>query len=209
MIQKNNHTQLPNEIVDVYMKQLSDKAFKVITVICRKTIGWHKETDSISASQIVAISGLSRSSVLRAIVELEELNLVLVDRVGDGKTPNSYTINYTLSDTGVSVTQGGCQPETGGSVSVTHTKETLNKVKERVLPIFKEPTLEEVEALVREEGYTFKPKHFFDYYNSNDWRYKDGKKMKNLKQAMVTWQNKQFNTPTSPTNAFKEMPVAK
>jgi len=58
------------------------------------------------------------------------------------------------------------------------------------------PSLEEVKALVKENGYTFNPEHFYKYYDSNDWRYKDGKKMKNLKQAMVTWQFK--NKP--PTN---------
>lgn len=128
MITSNNHTQMPNEIIDVFMKQLSDKAFKVLSVICRKTIGWHKETDSISASQIVSISGLSRSSVLRSIKELEDLKLIIVDRDIANYSTNKYTINYTLSDTCVTERQGGCQADTGGGVTETHTKETiLNK----------------------------------------------------------------------------------
>jgi len=73
------------------------------------------------------------------------------------------------------------------------------------------PTLEEVKALVKEKGYRFDPIYFFNRYTESDWRDKKGNKMVSLKGTMVTWEKNfnEYNKPTSPTNAFKEMPVAK
>ncbi len=203
MITSNNHTQMPNEIIDVYMKQLSDKAFKVLSVICRKTIGWHKETDSISASQIVNISGLSRSSVLRSIKELEDLKLIIVDRDAVNYSTNKYTINYTLSDdTCVTKRQGGCQADTGGGVTETHTKESI--LNKDIKKEFIKPSLEEVKAYVKQMNYSFNPVKFYEYYTVLNWNDSNGKPIKNWKLKALTWNNR--NTTDKPTNnSFVEM----
>jgi len=133
-----NHTQLPNEIIDVHMKNLSHISFKVVVVICRKTFGWHKETDSISLSQIQELTGLSRNSVLKSINELETLGIIIVDRVTDKKTTNKYTINYEAGTGEIphksvpvhDVNMGGACREPGGGACREHTKDILlNKNK--------------------------------------------------------------------------------
>lgn len=49
------------------------------------------------------------------------------------------------------------------------------------------PTLEELQAYIKEKGYSFDAESFIAYYDSNGWMI--GKqKMKNWKAACVTWQ---------------------
>jgi phage replication O-like protein O len=85
-------TQIPNEFVDEYMKVLTGSEIQVFLLICRKTIGWHKETDAISQSQMREITGMTAPSIITAIRRLEEKQLILVDR-GTGRGHIScYTI---------------------------------------------------------------------------------------------------------------------
>ena len=97
MLKKINHTQLSNDFIDNCMSELSGGACKVFIAISRKTIGWHKETDYISLSQIMKLTGMSNRGVLNSIKELEENELILVRRTKtelNRKYTNSYTINY-------------------------------------------------------------------------------------------------------------------
>ena len=70
-IKKPNHTQLSNDFIDNWMQELSGNAVKVFIAISRKTIGWHKDIDQISNSQLQIMTGIkNRSSLLKAINEL-------------------------------------------------------------------------------------------------------------------------------------------
>jgi len=95
--------------------------------------------------------------------------------------------------------------KSGQKISLLNKTSLLKDKKDR--NVFKPPMLEEVEALVREKGYTFKPMDFINYYEALDWKDSYGNKIRNWKGKMYRWQENQ--RPTSPTNAFKEMPVAK
>lgn len=89
-----NHTQVPNDLFDVHLPELSGAELKVILTIIRKTRGWHKEIDAVSYSQLVELTGLSRQSVATAISELENKKLLLIDRE---KKTSKYEINYYRS----------------------------------------------------------------------------------------------------------------
>ena len=94
-ITRPNHTQVPNSFIDETMRELKGAEVKVFMIICRKTIGWHKETDSISVSQIMDFTGLSDGGAQAAIHSLEERELIIVDRGKGGRgVGNSYTINF-------------------------------------------------------------------------------------------------------------------
>ena len=94
-IQKPNYTQLPNQFIDSFMAQVSPQAVMVYMVICRKTIGWHKDTESVSLKQITEISGISKNSVLKGIQELEDLRLIIVNRPAGGRgVTNTYELNF-------------------------------------------------------------------------------------------------------------------
>ena len=130
MISKINHTQIPNDFIDKWMSKLTPKATLVFLAICRKTIGWHKDTDYISVSQIEVITGLTKNSILTAIKELEDVGLILKESnsIGNVNLPNTFTVNFNTP-----VVQemhgGGAGDERGGGAGDAPTKEiVLNKI---------------------------------------------------------------------------------
>ena len=130
MLLKINHTQISNDFIDNYISKINGGSAKVFLAIARKTIGWHKETDAISLSQIMEITGLSRQGCVDSIGELESKELIIVDR-GDTHT-NKYTINYGKVVNLLDQTSQKSRPQAGeGSQESRHTKEkNINKNKE-------------------------------------------------------------------------------
>ena len=51
--------------------------------------------------------------------------------------------------------------------------------------IFKKPTIEEIKKYCVERGNNVDAQQFYDYYEANDWKDKDGKKVKSWKQKMI------------------------
>jgi phage replication O-like protein O len=78
-------TQLPNMFVDEHMNSLDPATTLVYIVICRQTIGWQKETDAISLSQFVRMTGLSKPTVTKAIKQLLSAELIAVQSSSAGK----------------------------------------------------------------------------------------------------------------------------
>jgi len=115
-------TKIPNTFIDEWLLKLSGTATKVFLVILRKTIGWHKESDVISISQIEKHSGLSENSVLTGLKELKLFNLIETTKEGRGKaTRIEYKINFSLSENTHQTT-----PETNKEVSNTSNSEVKN-----------------------------------------------------------------------------------
>ncbi|HQH29974.1 MAG TPA: replication protein, partial [Spirochaetota bacterium] len=97
-----NFTRVPNFFLDEYINQLSESALKVYLTIVRKTIGWQKEKDFISYSQIQKMSNLSGNSILKGIKELIEKELIETRKYGVGKgTKISYEIKNKTSESRV------------------------------------------------------------------------------------------------------------
>src|SRR5688572_11787025 len=76
-------TQIPNILLDHYLKHLSAAELKILLVIMRQTYGWidkrtgkRKIKDRISYGQFMAKTGLSRRSVSSAIKSLSEKTLL-------------------------------------------------------------------------------------------------------------------------------------
>jgi len=63
-----NSTQLPNVVVDELMSNMTGNQLKVYLVIIRKTVGWHKEDDAISISQICKLTGLADDRTVKRIL---------------------------------------------------------------------------------------------------------------------------------------------
>lgn len=73
----------------------------------------------------------------------------------------------------------------------------ISKEKKRFTP----PTISEVEAYIKEKGYHFNAKAFFDYYASANWHKSDGKAVKNWKQCCALWEsNRKDDTPQKTVN---------
>jgi phage replication O-like protein O len=175
------------------MSELSHAQFKVLMAICRKTIGWHKQSDYISISQIVELTGVSNKTVVGAIKQLERKGFIVTQKSKHATT--LITINYEV--TSVTSTQGSVVSTQGSVVSTpvtsvvsTHTKETINKEESSI------PSLEDVIDYFNGNGYTTdSARKMYDYYqasvSSNRQRYwKDsrGNTVKSWKQkAQSVW----------------------
>ena len=63
------------------MAQLNDKAFKCLMFIVRQTIGFDRDAHAISITQFQKYCGIKkRDTVIACIKELEDCNLIQVDR---------------------------------------------------------------------------------------------------------------------------------
>jgi phage replication O-like protein O len=69
--------KIPNVLVDDYMQRLSANAFRIYMVLVRKTKGWKKDYDSLSQSQIKALTGIrSDKTVRKALDELIAFKII-------------------------------------------------------------------------------------------------------------------------------------
>lgn len=96
-----NTTQVSNYILD-NMYLFSDGELRVLLIITRKTIGWHKETDYLSYKQLRELTGKSKQTVSDAVNYLIEKKLICrLDSNGNDLTemPNGFRgqIFYTLN----------------------------------------------------------------------------------------------------------------
>lgn len=123
-----NSTQIPDVILDYWMAELSGAEFKVLLYIARRTYGFGKDSDAISLNQIsqgvtrrdgTALdrgTGVSKSSVARALNELEERRIILRKtnrtKAGNEFEETTYSINLHWQPPGPS--WGGSQEEPGG-----------------------------------------------------------------------------------------------
>lgn len=72
-----NSFQIPNDLVDKLLSQMSPNALKCYLVIVRSTLGWGKEFDAISASKFMKKTGIKKSdTVWVALGELKVLSLI-------------------------------------------------------------------------------------------------------------------------------------
>lgn len=77
---KQNYTQVPNVLIDDWLKDLSPRAYIVFTVICRYSIGWHTDTCFLSQKQIAKITGYSKNTIISATKELEQKKIITTKR---------------------------------------------------------------------------------------------------------------------------------
>ncbi len=102
-------TQMPNDLVDTLMPELSEAELKVLLYIVRRTFGFGKNADAISLTQMIEGirtregkvldrgTGVSRSSVRRGVAGLEEKGIIVIRKVksdeGDYET-NVYSLRF-------------------------------------------------------------------------------------------------------------------
>jgi len=91
------YTIFDNIILDHIMPGLSPNSWKCLCFIIRKTVGWQKDIDAISFSQIRKGTGIgSNATVSKALKELESRHYILVGRPNETWESNLYTLNTGL-----------------------------------------------------------------------------------------------------------------
>jgi len=105
--QSPNYTQVPDELFDQLLPQLSGAELKVLLYIVRRTFGFKRESDAISLSQMLTGirrkdgmfldrgTGLSKPALLAALRALEEKRIIHTERrrsQDKGDEPTAYRL---------------------------------------------------------------------------------------------------------------------
>ena len=94
-----NAFQIPNSVIDELLAKLTCAELKCYLFVVRKTKGWNKESDNISVSQFMEVTGLSNRSVITACESLVEMGLL--ERSGGERKLNTYSVKaFEISQTG-------------------------------------------------------------------------------------------------------------
>lgn len=74
--------RLPNDWIDRAMPTMGHAELKIVLVVVRQTIGWHKERDVISLTQFEEKTGLTRRAIIKAIRDAAEHGWIRVFKQG-------------------------------------------------------------------------------------------------------------------------------
>lgn len=58
---------------------------------------------------------------------------------------------------------------------------------------FTKPTLEDIQEYCKSRNNNIDPYKFYEYYETNNWKDKDNKQIKNWKQKIITWEGRNKN----------------
>lgn len=144
------YTQVPNIILDEWMKTMHASSFMVLMVICRKTLGWRKEYDKISISQIMELTGLSNKTITLALKELTDKKLII------NENPSRQIGYFKLNITDVETT-----PE-----NITDVDSTLTGVENTSQLVSKLHTQKKYKETIQNKYYTSEIKEISNYWNS-------------------------------------------
>jgi len=92
---ENGYTPIANEIMEALARiRIPGVAYQVLNFILRKTYGWNKKSDTISLSQFVLATGLSKSAICKAIKRLKLMNIVVVKKDNNGGIKYMFNKHY-------------------------------------------------------------------------------------------------------------------
>ena len=104
-----NYTQVPDDVFDVLLPELTESELKVLLYIIRRTFGFKKDADTISLKQMVEGirtrdgrqldrgAGVSKTSAVRGVTGLVEKGIIVAVRnrsTEKGDEPTTYTLHY-------------------------------------------------------------------------------------------------------------------
>ena len=89
-----NSFQTPNILVDEFMRYLSGNEVKAYLVIDRKTLGWQKQRDNISLSQIVELTGMGRGTAIDTMRTLCGYGLIV--KISENDPKRNHGSEYSL-----------------------------------------------------------------------------------------------------------------
>ncbi len=124
IINKTGFTKYPNVLMDLYMKEISPIAFKLLSVICRKTIGFNKSQDNISLSIFKKYTGVSKASVVKGLNELIDRKLIIKSK---NLTTNTYELNLDVLQQNQIVKTESVQKINQGLIAVPDIDQILNR----------------------------------------------------------------------------------
>ena len=164
---ENGHVDIANEIIDALaLYRIPGEAMQCLWVVFRKTYGWKKLDDEISLTQFSNLTGLSRSSTVRAIKWLVTKKILYSYKEGTTYA-NKYKFNKNFD-----LWIHGYKKDTTKKVTIV-TKTDTDEVtkKEPKVVTKKEHTKDTSKDTITKDIYT----HFEDFWDSYPKR--NGKKI--------------------------------
>ncbi|CAB3782129.1 replication protein [Paraburkholderia fynbosensis] len=113
---EDGHIKIANELYDAVLSYpFTARQLKVLLAIVRKTYGFNKKRDDVSASQISALCGVQRNHVTSALNELAALNVIfkVAGEYGSIVELNKDYTSWTSPESGHPLSQNGTSPEMG------------------------------------------------------------------------------------------------
>ena len=96
---EDGYTKIANELLDaILLFDFSERQYKIVFAIIRKTYGYNKKQDDISLSQLSAITKIPNNHVSSIISKLVEMNVIIKNK---GKFANVLSINKSYDSWGV------------------------------------------------------------------------------------------------------------
>lgn len=175
----------------VPIKQISANAKNLYeTLIYINSSCYWKSDFTVANLYLMTLTGLNKQSIYRARNELIQKELIEFKKGINQNEAGKYTIIefVTADDTADDTASDKADDTPNDTADDTINKQ--NKTKQRRKNIKKEftpPTLEEVEKYVLEKKIKVNAKKFYDYFTEGNWIDKNGIKVKNWKQKILTW----------------------
>ena len=79
------------------------------------------------------------------------------------------------------------------NVNVNDNVNVINKERNIKKEVFKKPSISEIEEYCKSRNNDVDANRFYDYYEANNWKDRDGKKIKSWKQKLITWEGRKKN----------------
>ena len=81
-------TKIPDETLEALCRsEAPARHLRVILAIARKTLGWGKAADRISASQLASLTGISRGNLANVLSDLVRWEIITSSGGGSGRVP--------------------------------------------------------------------------------------------------------------------------
>ncbi|OOF39871.1 hypothetical protein BKK49_07020 [Rodentibacter rarus] len=172
-----NSFQVPNAIIDEVMAELSGAELKCYLAILRKTKGWGKESDAISVTQLMDVTGLSNRAVIDACNHLVEKNLISQDAGSRGVKIFSVNLcNNFTSEKSSPVKKVHSTSEKSSPVTSEESSHTENNIKNTTQNTDKKTT----QKIAKAEKFEF---HFEKFWSAGMRKVGKEKALKKFKSA--------------------------
>lgn len=124
-----NSTQVPNKLIEaIYEDEFTEQEIKVLLFICRRTIGWHQETQWVTRDYIEkCLPKIWKSDVSRLLKSLEEKGAI--DRTPALDRPGGWYVNLNEKRWGIIDSEGGGRESLPQKEKIsTHTIKERNNI---------------------------------------------------------------------------------
>ena len=158
-----------------------------------------------SISGLVAINKENETSIKSTLEELKgfgylKITKLLPNETKTGRIEYIYDIFENPKQEGEKQGVENLGVEfLGVENQVQYNNNKLNNNNKNIYNKFKKPTIEEIEQYCKERNNNINAKTFYDYYEINGWKDREGKQIKNWKQKLITWEGRNKKEDKLPT----------